>query len=202
MFGRRKDDAREAKPNAEATQSGPPEEEAPASLPLRSPARARAPMSPPARVPVVRPEPVRRPPDIHTAAGRRLDRSGGDSAAKKLIVGREIALNGQINSCDKLIVEGRVEADIRDCREIEIAESGTFRGEAEIETADISGVFEGSLTTRELLIVRASGRITGKVRFGQLEIERGGEIVGDVQVYSPVEAREPSPIRAAETPAE
>lgn len=204
MFGRKKDDAEAAKVDAELAQPQPPAEQAAASMPLRSRVRDRAPMSPPARVPVGRPEPVRRPPDIHTPTGRRLDRpmGGADSDGKKLIVGRDIALNGQINSCDKLIVEGRVEANMRDCREIEIADGGTFKGEADIEMADISGTFEGTLTARQLLIVRASGRITGKVRFGQLEIERGGEIVGDVQVYSPVEAREPAPIRTAETPAE
>ena len=47
----------------------------------------------------------------------------------------------------------------------------------------LSGVFEGELTAREHLVVRATGRITGKVRFGELEIERGGQIIGDVQVF-------------------
>lgn len=208
MLGRKKDGEEETKVEPELNQPQPPGDESPASMSLRSGARERAPMSPPvrtpARAPVARPEPVRRPPDIHPATGRRLDRpmGGADSEGKKLIVGRDIALNGQINSCDKLIVEGRVEANIRDCREIEIADSGTFKGEADIETADISGIFEGSLTARQLLIVRATGRITGKVRFGQLEIERGGEIVGDVQVFSPVESREPGSAAAAETPAE
>ena len=205
MFGRKKSDAEGAKLEIEVSQPEPrePEEdEAPASLSLRSRIRDRAPISPPVRPTVARPEPVRRPPDIHTATGRRLDRPGSDSEDKKLVVGREIALNGQINSCDKLIVEGRVEANMRDCREIEIADSGTFKGEADIETADISGTFEGSLTAQKLLIVRSSGRITGKVRFGQLEIERGGEIIGDIQVYSPVESREPSSIRTEEAPAE
>jgi cytoskeletal protein CcmA (bactofilin family) len=205
MFGRKKDDPEGKNVDSEVSQPDPPGEDAPASLPLR--VRDRAPMSPPIRTPVARPEPVRRTPDVHNAAGRRLDRldrpgGGADSEGKKLVVGREIALNGQINSCDKLIVEGRVEANMSDCREIEIAESGTFKGEAEIEMADISGTFEGSLIARQLLIVRASGRITGKVRFGQLEIERGGEIIGDVQVHSPSDSREPSPIRSAETPAE
>lgn len=203
MFGRKKDGPESKDLDSEVGQPDPPGESASASLPLRSRIRDRAPMSPP----VARPEPVRRTPDAHSAAGRQLDRldrpsGGADSEGKKLVVGREIALNGQINNCDKLIVEGRVEANMSDCREIEIAENGTFKGEAEIEIADISGTFEGSLTARQLLIVRASGRITGKVRFGQLEIERGGEIIGDVQVHSPSESREPSPIRSTETPAE
>ncbi len=132
---------------------------------------------------------------------RRPDQPGGDDG-KKLIVGREIFLNGEINSCDRLVVEGRVEANMKDCREIEIAETGTFKGQAEIDRADISGIFEGDLTAREHLVVRATGRITGKVRFGELEIERGGQIVGDLQVYGEAApSRREAPI-AVETSAE
>jgi cytoskeletal protein CcmA (bactofilin family) len=50
--------------------------------------------------------------------------------------------------------------------------------------AEISGSFEGALVARELLMVRAQGRVTGSVRYGRLEVERGGQINGDVQVYS------------------
>ncbi len=129
---------------------------------------------------VTRPEIVRRAREYGTApADDRSMGSFGDG--KKLIVGRDIELNGQISSCEKLVVEGKVEANISECREIEIAESGTFLGEAEIEVAEISGAFEGTITARDLLIVRATGHITGTIRFGQLEVERGGRIEGDVR---------------------
>lgn len=109
-------------------------------------------------------------------------RESAESASKMLIVGREIALAGEINACDKLVVEGRVEANLADCREIEIASTGTFKGSAEVEIADINGTFDGKLTVRDHLVVRASGRVTGTLRYRQVEIERGGEICGDVQV--------------------
>jgi cytoskeletal protein CcmA (bactofilin family) len=84
-----------------------------------------------------------------------------------------------------LVVEGKVEATMKECREIKITETGTVKviGEVEVERADISGVFEGDLTAREHLVVRSTGRVTGKVRFGELEIERGGQVLGDVQVF-------------------
>ena len=104
---------------------------------------------------------------------------------KKLIVGREIQLSGNISACDKLVVEGRVEAELQDCRQIEIASTGTFKGSAAIDMAEISGNFEGTLTARDILIVRSTGRITGTVRFGKLEIERGGEVVGDIGLCDP-----------------
>ncbi len=175
MFGRKKDEGDGVKPEGEARATAP--------LPLRSrSADAAANLTPSPRAPVSRPETPRRLPEMPGGTARRPDQRGDDDG-KKLIVGREIVLNGEINSCDRLVVEGRVEANMTDCREIEIAETGTFKGQAEIDRADISGRFEGDLTAREHLVVRSTGRITGRVRFGELEIERGGQIVGDVQVF-------------------
>ena len=102
--------------------------------------------------------------------------------SKKLIVGREIVLSGQITSCDRLVVEGRVEASLTETRSIEIAETGHFKGSAEIESAEIAGRYEGTLTVRERLFIRATGKVNGKITYGQIEIEPGGEIAGEVHV--------------------
>ncbi len=109
---------------------------------------------------------------------------GGDvpTESKKLIVGREIVLSGQITSCDRLVVEGRVEASLTESRVIEIAETGHFKGSAEIESAEIAGRYEGTLTVRERLFIRSTGKVNGKVTYGQIEIEPGGEIAGEVHV--------------------
>ena len=48
--------------------------------------------------------------------------------------------------------------------------------------ADISGKFEGELTATDKLIIRTSGRVSGKIRYNAIEIEPGGEISGDIQV--------------------
>ena len=138
----------------------------------------------PSRRSVIRPEVVRRSADYHSSGTDSDMTIGNYSDGKKLIVERDIALSGSINACEKLVVEGRVEASISDCQEIEVAETGTFKGEAEIDVAEISGVFEGTLIARELLLVRNTGRITGNIRFGRLEVERGGKIEGDVGVFT------------------
>lgn len=100
---------------------------------------------------------------------------------KTLIVGREISLNGQITACDKLIVEGKVEASLSDSRFVEIAETGMFKGAADIEEAEIRGVFEGKLSVRGRLLIRGTGKVIGEVRYGQIEIECGGQISGTVE---------------------
>ena len=144
----------------------------------------RAPGTPPASVtPTAPPRPA-----VGTAVPLRPStppaRAGGDSATgeKKLIVGREIQLSGQITSCDKLVVEGRVDANLSDSRAIDIAESGFFKGKAEIDSAEIAGRFEGTLTVRQRMFIRATGKVVGTIRYGMIEIEPGGEISGDIQV--------------------
>ena len=156
-----------------------------ATVPLKRGMAGDVPPTLPSRPGVMRPEIVRRARDY---SGRSADDrnvssyGGGGSDGKKLIVGRDIALSGEISSCEKLVVEGRVEANITECSEIEIAEPGTFKGEATIDVAVISGRFEGSMVVRDLLIVHSTGRISGSVRYGQIEIERGGQIEGDVRL--------------------
>jgi cytoskeletal protein CcmA (bactofilin family) len=108
---------------------------------------------------------------------------------RKLIVGREIALSGEITSCDRLVVEGSVEANLANCRDVDIAESGLFKGSASIEEAEIRGRFEGTLTVRKKLVIRSTGRVIGTVRYAQIEIEAGGQLAGDIQVLS---ANEPA----------
>jgi cytoskeletal protein CcmA (bactofilin family) len=106
-------------------------------------------------------------------------RSGGESVSK-LIVGPDIKLKGaEITDCDTLVVEGRVEASM-DSRVIQIAELGVFVGKAGIDVAEIRGRFEGELTARKQLVIRATGRVSGKVRYGKVAIEEGGEISGDI----------------------
>ncbi|HLB79501.1 MAG TPA: polymer-forming cytoskeletal protein, partial [Dongiaceae bacterium] len=126
----------------------------------------------------------RRLPEIGGGAVRRPEPRPAPSAesdGKKLIVGREIVLTGEIRACERMVVEGRVEASLTDSRTIEIAQSGVFKGAAQIDTADISGRFEGDLVVRERLVLRSTGRIEGSVRYGEIEIERGGVICGEIE---------------------
>jgi cytoskeletal protein CcmA (bactofilin family) len=105
-------------------------------------------------------------------------------SGKRLIVGEGIRLSGEISSCDRLVVEGEVEVTLNDTLALEIASTGRFTGGCEVEEADISGVYEGDLTVRRRLFVRGSGKLTGTIRYGELELERGGQIAGNISVLN------------------
>lgn len=136
---------------------------------------------------------------IGTANGKIGAESGSSSAAglppattgseevvakNRLIVGPDVKLKGaEILDCDTLVVEGRVEASM-DSRALQISEHGSFNGKVSIDIAEIRGVFEGDLTARSLLVIHACGRVSGKIRYGKLSVEQGGELSGDIQALS------------------
>jgi hypothetical protein len=86
---------------------------------------------------------------------------------RTLVVGRGIRLSGEITTCDKLVVEGRVEADLADSQDLEIAETGLYKGSASVQRAEISGHFAGALTVHERLLIRAQGLRLGPARGDQ-----------------------------------
>jgi cytoskeletal protein CcmA (bactofilin family) len=102
------------------------------------------------------------------------------AAINRLLVGPDVKLKGaEIDDCDTLVVEGRVDA-IMDSRVIQISEKGSFTGKVGIDIAEIRGFFDGELTARDQLIIYATGKVSGKIRYGKIHIEEGGELTGDV----------------------
>lgn len=121
------------------------------------------------------------------AANSQEVRHGGS----KLTVGPNIKLKGvEITDCDTLFVEGTVEATM-DSRLMQIAECGAFKGSACIDIAEIHGRFDGDLTVRDRLMVYATGKITGKVRYGKLVVEEGGQLSGEVS-FGTTDAAKPA----------
>lgn len=107
--------------------------------------------------------------------------STSNEGGSKLTVGPNIKLKGvEITDCDTLVVEGMVEATM-DSRVIQISEQGAFKGSAEIDVAEIRGLFEGSLTVRDRLTIFSTGKVTGVIRYGKLVVEEGGQLSGEIQ---------------------
>lgn len=149
------------------------------------------------------PEPLqpRTPPPVNAPLGNNLQRpavptgssttstygnaaSNTSEGGSKLTVGPNIKLKGvEITDCDTLVVEGTVEATM-DSRVIHIAEQGAFRGAVEIDIAEIYGSFDGDLTVRDKLVIFGTGRVSGKIRYGKLVIEEGGQLSGEIAVVT------------------
>jgi cytoskeletal protein CcmA (bactofilin family) len=122
-------------------------------------------------------QPVPSAPAANTASTASTTKEG----ESKLTVGPNIKLKGvEITDCDTLVVEGSVEATM-DSRVIQISERGAFKGSAEIDIAEIRGEFDGSLTVRQKLVIYSTGKVTGRIRYGKVVIEEGGQLSGEIE---------------------
>ncbi len=120
---------------------------------------------------------------------RRPSSGAVDASSRRLVVGEGLSLSGEITSCDVLVVAGKVEAKLTDGKLLEINETGQFRGSVEIENADIGGRYDGQLVVHGRLTVRSTGRISGMIKYGELEVNAGGQIIGEMQVVGGANAQ-------------
>ncbi len=117
------------------------------------------------------PGPMPTPPARPQAAERRT-----------LVVGRGISLQGTVADAERLVVEGTVESQMIQATELSISQAGVFKGEVQVEDAEIAGTFDGTLTARGALVIRASGRVLGVARCRRLSVEEGGQMSGRMEM--------------------
>src|SRR5438477_5902822 len=103
-----------------------------------------------------------------------------EADVRTLIIGPGVSVKGEITSCNRLIVEGKIEAKLADCPNVIIKEGGVFNGESTTENAEVQGSFDGNLVVGGRLLVQATGPVSGKTAYGDIEIERGGKISGEI----------------------
>lgn len=110
--------------------------------------------------------------------------NGDEPRGSMMIIGPKIQVKGvEISACGTLVVEGHVEATL-DSRVLQILAEGTFTGTAAIDNAEIRGTFSGELIVRKCLIIHATGKVSGKIRYKKVIIEEGGEICGEIAKLS------------------
>ncbi len=118
------------------------------------------------------------------------------SEQRTLVVGRGISVQGTVQDAERLVVEGTVEASMIHATELSISPGGVFKGEVEVEDAEIAGTIDGTLTARGQMIIRSTGRVLGTARCRRLQVEDGGQITGRMEMITEPAGR-PDMVRPA-----
>jgi len=92
------------------------------------------------------------------------------------VFGADITITGDIGASADLHIDGKVEGDIT-CLALVQGESGEIAGAITAESARLAGTVRGSITTRELVILKTA-RIHGDVTYDALTIEQGAQVEG------------------------
>ena len=108
------------------------------------------------------------------------------------VLGADTAIKGNVTASADLHLDGKVDGDVT-CSSLVQGETGEIVGAVKAESARLAGVVRGSISARELVILK-SARIHGDVHYDALTIEQGAQVDGR---FAPRGAGQPE-----ETPAE
>lgn len=102
-----------------------------------------------------------------------------DTKDKSIFIGNGVTFKGSINAPNQAIISGTVEGELV-AKDVLIGASGVVTGTTDADFIDVKGELNEDITSKNVLIVRSTGKVTGDVTYGEIEIERGGQIKGSM----------------------
>ncbi len=99
---------------------------------------------------------------------------------KSIFIGSGVVFKGSISAPNQAIISGSVEGDLT-AKDVLIGASGVVSGNTEAEFIDVKGELNETVASKNVLIVRSTGKVSGDIEYGELEIERGGKIKGNMK---------------------
>lgn len=100
---------------------------------------------------------------------------GGEPNA--LYVGQGVTIKGDIAVPGIVVVDGTLEGNVC-ARAVWVSPSGVIKGSIAATEAEIHGTISETIEVKQLLTVHPTGRVSGDVHYGELQLEKGGVIAG------------------------
>ena len=92
------------------------------------------------------------------------------------VIGSDVTITGDVSASVDLHIDGKVEGDIK-CASLVQGDGSAISGAVVAESARLSGEVSGSITAKELVILK-SAKIHGDVHYDALTIEQGAQVDG------------------------
>ncbi|MDX9778788.1 MAG: polymer-forming cytoskeletal protein [Patescibacteria group bacterium] len=98
------------------------------------------------------------------------------------IIGPSIKVKGNFNGKGDIVIEGILEGSLKTDANVFIGEKARVNANIEASEAFISGEISGNIKIKKYLAIGKSAKITGDVQCGEISIERGALIGGQIIV--------------------
>jgi len=96
-----------------------------------------------------------------------------------LVVGAGVKLSGSFVVPNSASICGTIEGDLT-AREILVGTTGILKGKITADLVDVRGEVHEDTTSYKTLFIRATGKITGAIQYAEIEIEKGGDMQGNL----------------------
>ena len=105
--------------------------------------------------------------------------SSSASSAEPTVIGRGAVVEGTIRLSGHIQIDGHIEGRLEVDGQVSVGPNGSITGEVSADELIIGGKIEGKAIARSHLHVASGGAVRGEVRYGSLQIDRGGLIDGN-----------------------
>lgn len=110
-------------------------------------------------------------------------------------------LTGKITGAGDVVIEGRLEGELRVDASVTVAPSGRVQGNVSAKRVSVAGHVVGNLVAAERVEVLASGTVQGDITAARLAISEGATLSGTVQINraapAPAAAKPAAPAQPA-----
>lgn len=103
--------------------------------------------------------------------------------AETTVIANGTELEGGLHTSGHLHVEGAVKGQVEVEGDVTVGSEGRMEGELRAVNVSVAGRVEGMVRVSGHLCVLPGGVVTNDVRYGSLEIQRGGSILGQASQF-------------------
>lgn len=102
-----------------------------------------------------------------------------DPPSNDFFLGKGVTFKGEAKVPNKAVINGDF-SGLLDVQNLEIESNGVVTGNTKAEAVKVFGKLNAELTCRHLLTIESSGEVKGKLKYGEIEISRGGKVIGNI----------------------
>jgi cytoskeletal protein CcmA (bactofilin family) len=106
------------------------------------------------------------------------NKSKTNAATEPTVIGRGTLIEGTVRVSGRVQVDGRIDGTLVAEGPVSVGPSGSIIGEVVAHELAVGGRVEGKVSIREHLHVAPNGVCRGEVRYGSLQVDRGGVLDG------------------------
>jgi cytoskeletal protein CcmA (bactofilin family) len=86
---------------------------------------------------------------------------------------------GTINVPGFAQINGDISGEIT-CKELEVGPQGNIKGKVNAQGIQVHGQLENDINCKGLVKIHKTGKVLGKLSYAEIDIDRGGQFVGDM----------------------
>ena len=105
-------------------------------------------------------------------------KSKSNAASEPTVIGRGTVIEGTVRVTGRVQVDGMIEGTLLAEGPVSVGPNGSILGEVVAHELTVGGKVEGKVSVQENLHIAPNGVARGEVRYGSLQVDRGGVLDG------------------------